>query len=76
MEKYKILCELIRKEQLGEEITEEEKNTAVSIFLNGKNECFYERRYDETSENAYQIFFKVYEIYDGAFEDEQSFRYC
>ncbi|MDE7222569.1 MAG: hypothetical protein K2O34_02160 [Acetatifactor sp.] len=37
MEKYKILCELIRKEQFDEEITEEEKNTAVSIFFNGRN---------------------------------------
>lgn len=38
MEKYKILCELIRKEQFGEEITEEEKTGAVSIFLNGRND--------------------------------------
>ena len=38
MEKYKILCELIRKEQFGEEITEEEKTAAVSIFLDGRND--------------------------------------
>ena len=38
MEKYKILCELIQKEQFDEEIMEEEKNTAVSIFLNGRND--------------------------------------
>ena len=37
MEKYKILCELIRKEQFGEEITEEEKAKAVSLFLKGRN---------------------------------------
>lgn len=37
MEKYKIICELIQKEQFGEEITQEEKSTAVSIFLNGRN---------------------------------------
>lgn len=37
MEKYKILCELVRKEQFGEEITEEEKSAAVSLFLNGRN---------------------------------------
>ena len=37
MEKYKMLCELVRKEQFGEEITEEEKSTAVALFLNGKN---------------------------------------
>lgn len=37
MEEYKLLCELIRKEQFGEEITEEEKSEAVSIFLNGRN---------------------------------------
>ena len=33
MKKYKILCELIRKEQFGEEIAEEEKTAAVAIFL-------------------------------------------
>lgn len=38
MEKYKILCELVYKEQLGEEITEEEKAAAVSIFLDGRND--------------------------------------
>lgn len=38
MEKYKMLCELIRKEQFGEEITEEEKAMAVSSFLNGRND--------------------------------------
>ena len=37
MEKYKTLCETIRKEQFGEEITKEEKSEAVSIFINGKN---------------------------------------
>ena len=37
MIKYKILCELVRKEQFGEEIAEEEKTTAVSIFLDGRN---------------------------------------
>ena len=38
MEKYKILCELIRKEQFGEEIAEEEKTAAVAIFLDGRND--------------------------------------
>lgn len=38
MKKYKILCELICKEQFGEEITEKEKSEAVSSFLNGRNE--------------------------------------
>ena len=38
MEKYKILCELIRKEQFGEEIAEEEKNAAISTFLDGRND--------------------------------------
>ena len=38
MEKYKILCELNRKEQFGEEITEEEKTAAVSCFLDGRND--------------------------------------
>ena len=38
MEKYKILCELNRKEQFGEEITEEEKTAAVSSFLDGRND--------------------------------------
>lgn len=37
MEKYKLLCELNQKEQLGREITEEAKNAAVSVFLNGRN---------------------------------------
>lgn len=38
MERYEILCELIRKEQFGEEITEEEKIMAVSAFLDGRND--------------------------------------
>ena len=38
MKKYKMLCELIRKEQFGEEITDEEKAAAVLIFLAGKND--------------------------------------
>lgn len=38
MEEYKILCELIRKEQFGEEITEIEKTQTVSIFLDGRND--------------------------------------
>ena len=38
MEKYKILCELNRKEQFGEEMTEEEKTAAVSCFLDGRND--------------------------------------
>lgn len=38
MEKYKMLCELIRKEQFGEEITEKEKAAAVSSFLGGKTD--------------------------------------
>ena len=38
MEKYKILCELIRKEQFGKEIAEEERTAAVSIFLDGRND--------------------------------------
>ena len=38
MKKYKILCELIRKEQFGEEIAEEEKSAAVAIFLDGRND--------------------------------------
>lgn len=37
MEKYKTLCELIRKEQFGENITKEEKSETVSLFLNGIN---------------------------------------
>ena len=36
MEKYKILCELIRKEQFGEEIAEEEKTSVISTFLECK----------------------------------------
>ena len=38
MKKYKMLCELIRKEQFGEEITDEEKAAAVLTFLAGKND--------------------------------------
>lgn len=38
MKKYKMLCELIRKEQFGEEITDEEKAAAVLTFLTGKND--------------------------------------
>lgn len=38
MEKYKILCALNQKEQFGEEIAEKEKATAVSVFLNGRND--------------------------------------
>lgn len=38
MEKYKIFCELVRKEQFGEEIAEEEKTMAVSTFLDGRND--------------------------------------
>lgn len=37
LETYKLLCTLNRKEQFGEEITEEEKASAVSVFLNGRN---------------------------------------
>lgn len=37
MEKYKMLCGLVRKEQFGENITEEEKNEAVSLFLKGRS---------------------------------------
>lgn len=37
MEKYRILCELVRKEQFGEEITKEERDRAVSEFLKGIN---------------------------------------
>lgn len=37
MEKYKLLCELIQKEQFGEEITAQEKDAAVSLFLNERN---------------------------------------
>ena len=33
-----MLCELVRKEQFGEEITEEEKTAAVSTFLDGKTD--------------------------------------
>lgn len=37
MRKNEMLCELNRKEQFGETITPEEKATAVSIFLKGRN---------------------------------------
>ena len=37
MEKYKILCELNRKEQFGEEITEEEKTAAKIMWNMGLN---------------------------------------
>lgn len=37
MEKYKLLCELIRKKQFGENITKEEKSETVSVFLSGRN---------------------------------------
>lgn len=38
IETYKILCELIRKEQFGEMITEKERTTAFLTFLNGRND--------------------------------------
>ena len=45
IETYKILCELIRKEQFGEEITEEERTTAFLTFLNGRNDLEEINRY-------------------------------
>lgn len=48
MENYKILCEMNRKEQFGEEITDEEKGSAVTQLLNAINSmddiiCFKKR---------------------------------
>ena len=37
MEKYRMLCELVQKEQTDGELTAQERNEAVSMFLSGVN---------------------------------------
>lgn len=37
MEKYRMLCNLVQKEQTSEEITAQERNKAISVFLSGVN---------------------------------------
>ena len=72
--------------QVSARVNAQEKEAVHFIVENGEwsvklGEYFGQQKIDaelddKASENAHQILFKICKVYDGAFEDEQSFRHC